>query len=658
MVQSADPLLQKRFLSCISYESENILPTQRALSFFKNSTVLRLLTADPANVADIVYALYRHGKVSWNVTVNKMTALALKALLNEDQDMFAAAAAKALASYLPSSPTPAPCAPTAAPAAAQLLPPRARPRLAGAIAPAALPMAGYSKERPPPVTVTGVAPWAVMPPSSTTTMPPMAFMPPPSRVQSIQEQQRRAPSTPPVPVDPVSMLKGYMHTCYEYIFSSSPAVSKPWNSIQAAAAPELLSFKFHDLVYGKLLGEGAFGVVKYARQINRDLLQSSWSEYAVKVISSEKLIEHQYTALAMKEIAILRLLRHPNVARLISCFRYKESLYLVLEYASRGDLHSYLLSNSLEHTLLRFVLGEIVAVLVSLHEIGFVYNDLKPENILITELGHIKLADFGACRPLHEAARSMLVQSLEEVKTFRSGDWKEHADDSKYEETVSNLLAANIQTAAEDDRYEGTAAYMPPELFHAGQFVGNQQTTSVDSWALGCVLYFCLHGKPLFYGELDQLTEQWGTFANTAAGRVHFDVPDTVQDDLTARQQAAAETLLAQLLSLDPTARPTASQLLNHPYLTHGLQSAGTGDECPPVYNPISLHASIPPSWPESNKEQTASDGLWARRQFSSLWAPMPKDYQLQGAQFQAKGATGDEQVLTLLAMPLRVVEL
>ncbi|CAN0551543.1 unnamed protein product, partial [Ectocarpus sp. 8 AP-2014] len=95
----------------------------------------------------------------------------------------------------------------------------------------------------------------------------------------------------------------------------------------------------------------------------------------------------------------------PGIARLVSAFRWRDGAYLVLEYASRGDLHSHIKEHgSLSEASTRFVVGEVVAALCSIHDNGFVFGDLKPENILITESGHIKVADFGACRPVSEAA--------------------------------------------------------------------------------------------------------------------------------------------------------------------------------------------------------------------------------------------------------------
>lgn len=51
--------------------------------------------------------------------------------------------------------------------------------------------------------------------------------------------------------------------------------------------------------------------------------------------------ELNYERSVTNEIACLRILSHPGIARLISSFRWRDGAYLVLEYASRGDLHSH-----------------------------------------------------------------------------------------------------------------------------------------------------------------------------------------------------------------------------------------------------------------------------------------------------------------------------
>lgn len=107
-----------------------------------------------------------------------------------------------------------------------------------------------------------------------------------------------------------------------------------------------------------------------------------------------------YEESVRREIAILRLAAHPGIARLVASFRWREGAYLVLEYAKFGDLHGQVTRRgSLDVDSTRFVVGEVVAALISIHKSGFVFADLKPENILITATGHAKITDFGAARP-------------------------------------------------------------------------------------------------------------------------------------------------------------------------------------------------------------------------------------------------------------------
>ena len=143
--------------------------------------------------------------------------------------------------------------------------------------------------------------------------------------------------------------------------------------------------------------------MRYAKIIQRDQSsQSSWPEVAVKVLDTSKECsddkrEGEISLFAtLKEIVLLGMLHHPSIARLISSFRFKSSIYLVLEFAPKGDLHSHILSQgSLSEESAALVLGEVVTALLSVHDLGLVYNDLKPENVLITKEGHVKLTDFG-----------------------------------------------------------------------------------------------------------------------------------------------------------------------------------------------------------------------------------------------------------------------
>ena len=95
-------------------------------------------------------------------------------------------------------------------------------------------------------------------------------------------------------------------------------------------------------------------------------------------------------------MAVLRLMAHPGVCRLVSSFQYKQSAFIVLEYCSRGDLHQLIIQRgalSVYHA--RFVVGEVAAAISYVHQRGYSYNDLKPENVLLDSDGHVRLTDFG-----------------------------------------------------------------------------------------------------------------------------------------------------------------------------------------------------------------------------------------------------------------------
>lgn len=235
------------------------------------------------------------------------------------------------------------------------------------------------------------------------------------------------------------LLLDYMEKCLPSQ-TDDAAMTKDgdWSAIQAALTPTLLpELRFHDLVFGHILGQGSFGVVTYARMIVREKSRLEWPEYAVKILSAETILREGYDGASIREMAVLQTVKHPGFARLVSFFRYTKSAYLVLEYAGGGDLHSLVVQSSsrrgpismpLSHLCTRFVLGEVVAALLSLHEMGLSYNDLKPENILITEMGHIKIADFGACRAYTSLAAEMLdsrMRALAGGSSLRNGDWRD-----------------------------------------------------------------------------------------------------------------------------------------------------------------------------------------------------------------------------------------
>ena len=473
--------------------------------------------------------------------------------------------------------------------------------------------------------MTGIAPWSVLP-----------------NVQN--EQQRQAPSSSISEEnssdDSVECNNPALATVLRYMDDIKPAGedegASSWSKMQMAESPTLLpSLKFHDLVFGHDLGSGAFGVVKYARRIDQTKTRSHWAEYAVKIISTEKIAEMGYEASVQREIATLRVMSHPGIARLISSFRFRDGAYLVLEYASRGDLHMLLRKHgSLDHISTQFVIGEVVAALSSIHELGFVYGDLKTENTLITETGHIKLTDFGACRPYtDDAKRAIRKVSTNLLKELRDGDWRPRKQEETVisEPQVVNWNAANaedhdnadlvddMELDDEDFRIEGTISYLPPEVV-----LGSIPTPAADMWALGCVLYQCLTGRPPLLEDDDEKTRQKiVSFEHTSNGQ-HDEL---FGEDYAKGVQDEAKILIRKLLTRNSLQRPTCGLVAQDAFFG--------GKDIYKLYreaaHPLDVGTVAP-----------VADAKWARRQLSSIWAPQPKAYDITPTYDDAQTVTSN----------------
>eukprot|EP00980_Cylindrotheca_fusiformis_P009674 scaffold2141_cov120-Cylindrotheca_fusiformis.AAC.9 len=463
----------------------------------------------------------------------------------------------------------------------------------------------------PPLGVTGVAPWAVQ-----NQVPMNAKRRAEDALPDLAEDSRHEEEE----AEPVqkNRVLAYMESIKP---PEEESGASAWAIEQMSETPTLLpNLKFHDLVFGHDLGVGAFGSVRYARLIDRHRTRSQWAEYAVKIISTEKIKEMGYEASVQREVAVLRILSHPGIARLVSSFRFREGVYLVLEYASGGDLHSVLKKNgSLDHASTRFVMGEVVAALASIHELGLIYADLKPENIVITEQGHAKLTDFGACRAVTEDAKKMIRDVANNLLSgLRDGDWKvqpkrkEKEFDVDQSDEEMNGNSSESPTHHEDDlRVEGTTAYLPPEVV-----LGEFPTPAADSWALGCVLYQCLTGRPPIF-EDDETSLKHRI--------VSFDVGESQSDN-------AASSLFSEphAQGIEMEARDLIIGLLNtaasdRPDMTEAAQHAFFSKDGTDVY---SLYRQVAPPL-DVGDVAPVEDAKWSRRQFSSIWAPQPKAYDI-----------------------------
>jgi len=143
-------------------------------------------------------------------------------------------------------------------------------------------------------------------------------------------------------------------------------------------------------VLGKTVGEGTFGKVKLGTHI------LTGERVAVKVLEKERIVDVADVERVAREVHILKLIRHPHVVQLYEIIETRRQLYLLMEYASGGELFDYIVANGRvqEPEACRFF-HQILAGVEKIHAMNIVHRDLKPENLLLDDHKNIKIVDFG-----------------------------------------------------------------------------------------------------------------------------------------------------------------------------------------------------------------------------------------------------------------------
>ena len=250
----------------------------------------------------------------------------------------------------------------------------------------------------------------------------------------------------------------------------------------------------------KSLGKGAYGEVQLVQHI------PSKVQYALKVIKKRNLSRSSSLKMMQREIQVQKKLIHPNIIRLHGHIEDMENLYLVLEYAEKGNLFHYIRKRKkLTEEEAWYFFTQVCTGVNYLHEGSITHRDLKPENILITSSNLAKICDFGWC----------------------------------------------AEGNSERSTYCGTLDYMAPEILK-----GYQYTNSVDVWALGVLLYEMLHGCPPFNAKNDSEKSRLIRLGNF---RFAEEVPEDCRDLIRSILQGTAE---ARPSVLEVLAHPWVDRVL------------------------------------------------------------------------------------------------
>ncbi|XP_058613171.1 serine/threonine-protein kinase MARK2 isoform X5 [Onychostoma macrolepis] len=241
----------------------------------------------------------------------------------------------------------------------------------------------------------------------------------------------------------------------------------------------------------KTIGKGNFAKVKLAKHV------LTGKEVAVKIIDKTQLNSSSLQKL-FREVRIMKLLNHPNIVKLFEVIETDKTLYLVMEYASGGEVFDYLVAHGrMKEKEARAKFRQIVSAVQYCHQKCIVHRDLKAENLLLDADMNIKIADFGFSN----------------------------------EFTLGNKL----------DTFCGSPPYAAPELFQGKKYDGPE----VDVWSLGVILYTLVSGSLPFDGQnLKELRER--------VLRGKYRIPFYMSTD--------CENLLKKFLILNPTKRGSLEQ--------------------------------------------------------------------------------------------------
>ncbi|KAH0484115.1 MAG: hypothetical protein KVP17_004919 [Porospora cf. gigantea B] len=265
-----------------------------------------------------------------------------------------------------------------------------------------------------------------------------------------------------------------------------------------------LDFTLYGFEYVEFLNQGSFGKAYLVQSLEDN------SIWVFKVVDMHYLSPEERQR-SYDEALLLTQMRHDNIVFCKSTYQQAQEnqLVLVMEYCEHGDLQHFVSERSKreahldEATLVHFAV-QILQGLVYIHEdLNVIHRDIKPANIFMTDENHLKIGDFGICRPT-----------------------------SKDTELVKTAV--------------GSPAYMPPEMVSRGGY-----TKNADVWALGCVLYEL--------ATLDNAFEpQWAWSGDEFRDYLTNHRPPP----LTPRYSGMLNALVFMMLRPDGQSRPSSSALL------------------------------------------------------------------------------------------------
>lgn len=265
-------------------------------------------------------------------------------------------------------------------------------------------------------------------------------------------------------------------------------------------------------IKGALIGAGSFGKVYLGMDAANGLLMAvKQVELPTGSAPNQERKKSMLSALE-REIELLKNLQHANIVQYLYSSLDDEFLNIFLEYVPGGSVTALLRNyGAFEETLVKNFVRQILEGLNYLHERDIIHRDIKGANILVDNKGGIKISDFGISKKVDD-----------------------------------NLLTGN---RVNRPSLQGSVFWMAPEVVKQ-----SAHTRKADIWSVGCLVVEMLTGEHPWA----QLTQMQAIF------KIGSSAKPTIPSDISAE----AQDFLRLTFELDHEARPSAAELLLHPWIS------------------------------------------------------------------------------------------
>ncbi|KAF5738960.1 putative serine/threonine-protein kinase [Tripterygium wilfordii] len=273
-----------------------------------------------------------------------------------------------------------------------------------------------------------------------------------------------------------------------------------------------------------MIGKGAFGEVRVCKE------KTTGQVYAMKKLKKSEMLRRGQVEHVKAERNLLAEVDSNCIVKLYCSFQDDEFLYLIMEYLPGGDMMTLLMrKDTLTEDEARFYVAETVLAIESIHKHNYIHRDIKPDNLLLDRYGHLRLSDFGLCKPLDCSTLQEKDFSNNNPNGATPNDERPAPPKRTQQEQLQHWQK-NRRTLAYST--VGTPDYIAPEVL-----LKKGYGMECDWWSLGAIMYEMLVGYPPFYSD-----DPMSTCRKIVNWRTHLKFPEE------AKLSPEAKDIISKLL--------------------------------------------------------------------------------------------------------------